>query len=323
MTHLTQLLNKLQKKFVYIQTHNYPDPDALASAAGLQTLLKYKGIDSTICYSGQIEKANTLAMLTLLDISILSGDKLSLQPEDEIILIDCQKGNTNVDDFVATEVACIDHHKLQRTDYYCYFDIRPEVGSCASVITSYFKEENLTPDTLLASVLSYGIRTDTASLTRGVSQLDIDMFSYLFQYADQSILNRLASSSLSRRDLASYQKAIDSLAISGPLGYTNAGNNCPEAIIGTLSDFILTVDEIHLSLVYSCRAGGIKFSIRSESGLYDASDLIKAALKGFGSGGGHAEMAAGFVPDVDSLEKEEYILRTVIERIKEVLNNLN
>lgn len=320
MKHLTRLLQSLNQKFVYIQTHNYPDPDALASAAGLQALLKYKGIDSAICYKGEIEKANTLAMLTLLDTSIISGDKLSLCPDDEIILIDCQKGNANVDDFIGSEIACIDHHKLQRTDYYRFHDIRPDAGACASIITSYFKEENIQPDTLLASILMYGIRTDTASLTRGVSQLDIDMFSYLFPYADQSILHRLASSSLSRRDLASYQKAIDSLAISGPLGYTNAGNDCPEAVIGTLSDFILTVDEIRLSLVYSCRAGGIKFSIRSESGLYDSSDIIKAALKGLGSGGGHAEMAAGFIPGVNSKEKEEEILQTVIERIRKLLN---
>lgn len=316
MTHLSELLKILHNDFVYIQTHNYPDPDALASAAGLQALLKYYHIDSTICYKGQIEKANTLAMLDLLNISIYSEEELDLKPEDEIILVDCQKGNANVKDFLGNEVACIDHHKLQQTDYYKFYDIRPELGSCSSIIASYFKEANVPMNSFLATTLMYGIQTDTASLTRGVSQMDIAMFSELFQLADQSILHRIASSSLTRKDLISYENAINNLQIWGPLGCTDAGDHCPEAILGTLSDFILTVDEIHLSLVYSYRAGGIKFSIRSESGLYDSADLIKTALSGFGSGGGHAEMAAGFVPEISNRDTANDIIQVVISRIR-------
>lgn len=315
MTHLQALRKKLHNDFIYIQTHNYPDPDALASAAGLQALLMHYHIKSTICYKGQIEKASTLAMLDFLDISISSEEEISLKPSDEIILVDCQKGNANVKDFIGDEVGCIDHHKLQQTDYYQYFDIRPEIGSCASIIASYFKEENIPVNSLLATTLMYGIQTDTASLTRGVNKLDIDMFSYLFQQADQTILHRIASSSLTRKDLLSYDNAIRNLKIKDFFGYTNAGNDCPEAILGTLSDFILTIDEIHLSLVYSRRAGGIKFSIRSTSGLYDSADIIKAALAGFGSGGGHAEMAAGFVPDISTQKRANEIIQLVIERI--------
>lgn len=318
MTHLQNLLKKLHNNFIYIQTHNYPDPDALAAAAGLQALLMHYHIKSTICYKGQIEKANTLAMLELLNISISSEAEISLKPTDEIILVDCQKGNANVNDFTGNEVGCIDHHKLQKTDYYQYFDIRPEIGSCASIIASYFQEENIPMSSLLATTLMYGIQTDTASLTRGVSQLDIDMFSYLFHQADQGILHRIASSSLTRKDLFSYDNAIRNLEIHDSFGYTNAGDDCPEAIIGTLSDFILTIDEIRLSLVYSRRAGGIKFSIRSESGLYDSANIIKSALTGFGSGGGHAEMAAGFVPDIDTQKEADKIIEFVIDRIKKI-----
>ena len=33
----------------YIQTHNYPDPDAVASAFGLQRFLNKHGVEATIC----------------------------------------------------------------------------------------------------------------------------------------------------------------------------------------------------------------------------------------------------------------------------------
>lgn len=319
MKHLSKLLNILHSNQVYIQTHNYPDPDALASAAGLQALLHHFGIQSVICYKGQIEKASTLAMLDFLNISTRSEEEILLHPENEIILVDCQKGNANVNNFVGNEVACIDHHKLQRTDYYQYFDIRPEIGSCTAIITSYFREEDIPMEPLLATTLMYGLQADTSNLTRGVSQLDVDMFSYLFQYADQKILHRLATSSLTRKDLDSYESAIDNLVVHDSFGYTNAGDNCPEPIIGTLSDFIFTINEIRFALVYSRRSGGIKFSVRSESGLYDSAAIIEYALKNMGSGGGHAEMAAGFVPNVASKKEAEEVVQTVIKKIQEVL----
>ena len=49
MTRLDEIIQQINRKHVYIQTHNFPDPDAIASAYGLQELLKSRGIASTIC----------------------------------------------------------------------------------------------------------------------------------------------------------------------------------------------------------------------------------------------------------------------------------
>ena len=48
MTSLERLVEVITRPKVYIQTHNYPDQDALASAYGLQELLRYKGIESVV-----------------------------------------------------------------------------------------------------------------------------------------------------------------------------------------------------------------------------------------------------------------------------------
>ena len=53
MTKLQELLKQINRKHVYIQTHNFPDPDAIASALGIQELLKRNGISSTICYKNR------------------------------------------------------------------------------------------------------------------------------------------------------------------------------------------------------------------------------------------------------------------------------
>lgn len=298
VTTFQELLRNIKKNHVYIQTHNYPDPDALASAKGLQYLLKNSGIESTICYKGHIDKFNTLQMIDLLHIEIHAERELSISDTDEIILIDCQKGNNNVKDFKGCEIACIDHHNQQAVDCYRFFDIRSDLGSCSTIITTYFKENGVQLTKEMSTLLLYGIKMDTANLTRSVTDLDVDMFGLLFKLADKDILASLESSTLKLTDLNTYAKAIEDLRVYNDVGFANIGNDCSEAIIGTLADFILTLNEVHFSMVYSYRASGLKFSVRSDNPKYDGAKIMKEALKDYGDGGGHARMAAGFIPNL-------------------------
>ena len=131
------LIELLKNHTVYIQTHNFPDPDAIASAFGLQKFLKYYGIESTLCYYGKIDKLSTKRMLTTFGIQIYSKDELqNMKDEDYIVNVDSQKHNANVMDFVGEEVACIDHHPTFVEADYQYKDIRI-VGACATLIAEY------------------------------------------------------------------------------------------------------------------------------------------------------------------------------------------
>lgn len=56
MNDFTKLAALCQGKHIYIQTHNFPDPDAIASAFGLQRLLALYDVQSTLCYDGRIDK---------------------------------------------------------------------------------------------------------------------------------------------------------------------------------------------------------------------------------------------------------------------------
>ena len=60
-----KLIKICEGKHVYIQTHNFPDPDAIASAYGLQKLFENFGIASTIIYVGKIDKLSTTKMVAL------------------------------------------------------------------------------------------------------------------------------------------------------------------------------------------------------------------------------------------------------------------
>ena len=127
-----------------------------------------------------------------------------LREADEIILIDSQKYNANVDDTRGVEIASIDHHPTFFAAEYRFSDIRPEVGSCAAIIASYFFENEIPMDEKTALVLTFGIRSDTAKLSRGVSQLDLNMLSRLFAFCDGDTIYYLENSELEFKDLEAY-----------------------------------------------------------------------------------------------------------------------
>ncbi len=322
-TALDRLVTVITKHHVYIQTHNYPDQDALASAYGLQELLRYKGIESTICYQGEIDKANTVAMTEELGLVLYDVDDLPFVSEDEIILVDGQKGNVNLEELIGNEIACIDHHPMQDTDSYRFYDIR-EVGACATVIAEYFFENEIPVSEKVATALVYGIKMDTANLMRQTTDADVDMFCAMYKKANLDLIRKFESHSLILTDLEAYREALKDLKIYGHnVGMANVGADCSEAMMGTLSDFIMSLDVVDFSVVYSYRAGGLKLSVRSELPQADAGKIVRQALAGYpGGGGGHAGMAGGFVVNLSEAEAEtaEYVIKErIVELVEECM----
>lgn len=320
-TALERLLAVITKPHIYIQTHNYPDQDALASALGLQEILHYKGIESTICYQGQIDKANTITMTQALGIELYDVDDLSIGPEDEIILVDGQKGNVNLEEQIGDEIACIDHHPKQDTDSYRFYDIR-KVGACATIIGEYFLDNGIPINEVVATAIAYGIKMDTANLMRQTTDTDVDIFCTMYKKANIEKIRLFESHSLILTDLDAYRKALKDLKIYGHnVGIANVGANCSEAMMGTLSDFIMSLDVVDFSVVFSYRAGGLKLSVRSELRKADAGVVVRQALAGYpGGGGGHAGMAGGFVSGLTEGQAEE-VEYVVTERIIQLVED--
>ena len=304
----------------YIQTHNFPDPDAIASAYGLQYFLRQFGIDAILCYDGSIDKLSTKRMLTVFSMEILHADLLAdMQESDYIVTVDGQKYNTNFTDLPGDEVACVDHHPQVRDCGYHYKDIRM-AGACSSIVVSYYREMGITIPPLVASALVYGIKMDTADFTRGATVFDAEMFAYAFETADVEKLQEMYKNVMEFKDLRAYAAAIDNIKIYDRTGFACIPFDCPDALIAIISDFILALDVVDVSIVYSVRKDGLKFSVRSEVEAVDAGKLVATALSGYGSGGGHKAMAGGFVPN-ESLDQigqqyEFYIKEAFMKYIK-------
>lgn len=297
MSDFHQLAALCRGKHVYIQTHNFPDPDAIASAFGLQRLLDRYEARSTLCYDGRIDKLSASRMLDAFHIQMFPYARLrpNMSEEDYVICVDAQKHSGNITDFVGDEVACIDHHPTFVPMEYHYQDIRM-VGACASLIAEYYVRSGNTPDRNVATALLYGIKMDTLQFTRGVTPLDIEMFGFLFPLCDQEVLADLERNNMEFSDLKAYGEAIERIELYDKIGFSCIPFSCPDALIAILSDFILALIEVEVAVVFSFREDGIKLSVRSEDPDIHAGDLLHEALKGLGSGGGHAVMGGGLIP---------------------------
>jgi len=316
-----ELIKICEGRKVYIQTHNFPDPDAIASAYGLQRLFEQFGIPSRIIYVGRIDKISTTKMIETFNIELTSHDSISseLKSDDYIICVDSQKNAGNILDVTGEEIAAIDHHPTFVHVDYRYFDQRI-VGACATIITGYFRDLGIKPDKKTATALLYGIKMDTLQFVRGVTPEDIDAFKFLFDYIDKDTLLKLEGNNMEYKDLQAYGEAIENIQLYGCAGFSKVEFACPDALIAILSDFILSLIEVEVAIVYSEREDGVKFSIRSERAQVNAGAVIKKALDGIGSGGGHAAMAGGFVTK-ESFEKlGNYADDVVRDRFLDAMN---
>lgn len=304
---------------LYIQTHNFPDPDAIASAFGLQSLLSHFGIKSKLCSVGQIDRISAARMISSFGIELFEYNeiKANMSEDDYIICVDSQKNAGNITDIIGDEVACIDHHPTITPVEYKYKDVRI-TGACASIITQYFFDEKITPSPDVAAALLYGIKMDTMQFSRGVTPLDVDMFGYLLPLCDNKKLKSLETNNIEFNDLKAYGAAIENIHLLGTNGFAQIPFACADGLIGAISDFILALDEVDVAVVYSIRDAGVKFSVRSERDDVDAGKLANLTLKTLGGGGGgHATMAGGFVgadalpchlgDDLDSLIEERFM----------------
>jgi nanoRNase/pAp phosphatase (c-di-AMP/oligoRNAs hydrolase) len=281
---------------VFIQPHNVPDPDAIASSMGLQYLLEQKGVHTQIVYDQEIEKANAFKMIDLFNPTMIPASEAhTLGAEDWSVLVDAQKGNANITDLPTDEVASIDHHEYKENMGYKFEDIRPKVGSCSAIISEYFVENNITIPQNMATSLLYGIFMDTDNLTRGVNALDIDMFYMLYPLSNINLITELKGNEHSVEDLHRFADAFKTLEMYQELGFLKL-NSSNDSLLGAAGDIVVCVAGINIVAAYAVRESGVKLSCRSITKKIKANDLVKYLVEGLGVGGGHDHMAGGFIP---------------------------
>lgn len=320
---LSELIDLLKGHRVFIQTHNFPDPDAIASAYALQVLLENFNILTIICHHGNVERTATANMVAEFGIEMTTDEDLKdMTPEDYIITVDSQKGNANIRDLIGDEVACIDHHPVFcEVDDYKYKDIRI-VGSCSTIIADYYRQYDIDMPESVATALLYGMKCDTRDFKRGVTQLDVEIYAYLFPKSNTQQIRFFQSSEIHYDELNAFADCMRNIDIFNGVAFAFLNFNCADAFIAAVSDFILDIDAVNVAIVYTRRGDGFKFSVRSEFDELDAGQIVSAALTGLGTGGGHNSMAGGFAEESKLLNISIDFHKVIQDLFLNVINNV-
>ncbi len=287
---------------IAIQCHDNPDADAIAAGFGLYSYFAAKGAEAVLFYGGKnpVAKPNLLKMLELCSIPLRHCPENTEWP-GLLLTVDCQHGAGNVSPMRGKEVAVIDHH-IQECPPPPMHDIRPYLGSCATLVWTLMRDagfhlEDLEPEqrSALATALHYGLFMDTGGFAEVRHPLDRDLRDVAG--VNERIVKTLKNSNLSLEDLSVASSALAQLHFDPAEHFALAGARpCDPNILGVISDLALQVDAVDTVVAYTESPEGMKYSVRSLTREYKASDIaVWLAAGGLGSGGGHAEKAGGWI----------------------------
>jgi nanoRNase/pAp phosphatase (c-di-AMP/oligoRNAs hydrolase) len=284
---------------VLILPHNDPDPDAIATAVGLRYLLKEKfQVESRIAYQGYIGRAENKALVRYLEIPLHHLQAIDLRSASKIALVDTQPGagNNALPDNQKASIV-IDHHPLQTDQQNADFiDVRSDLGASSTILTDYLLEAGINIHAKLATVLFFGIKTDTRGLSRNTSPSDVKAYLYLQSRID---VNALAMIEQAQVPLAYYRSIYNAIhagrvfdddtviAYIGKLSYPDLG--------AELADFFMRLKGVKWVLCTGVFRDELILSMRSRSRKNGAGQLISKIIGDIGTAGGHGNMAGGHI----------------------------
>ncbi|MEM9659623.1 MAG: DHH family phosphoesterase [Planctomycetota bacterium] len=287
---------------VLIVMHDNPDPDALASAWALQTLLQAMlGRESRMVAGGAIVRAENRRMVDLLDVPVQLVLNIEEGAEAAVILVDC--GSTSNNQLLSRSgmqpLAIIDHHANSCGGQPPPFaDLRPQVAATATIAADYLRQQSVEPDARLATALLYAVRTETRGSETSYSPIDSEMVVWLTERADAELLAEIENARLSKGWYSDLVLAMQCTALFDDAALCFLPTAEGPEIVGEVADLLIRCEGVRRVLCAALIAGDLLISVRTAKGAEDASDLVVAVIGKLGSGGGHRRRAGGKIPEV-------------------------
>jgi len=296
---------------ILLLTHDYPDPDCIASSYGIAQLLSFWGHgNAVISFGGFVGRAENRAMIRYLNIGTIPYVLLEIKDYDCIIAVDCFPGRNNVSLPGNIKVhAVFDHHRIDSTAGLPFFsDIRQDIGATATIVTEYLLNAGCPISPKLATGLFYGIMTDTGNMGRDVSAEDLECYKLLFDSMDHKLLAQIEHPDRDIEFFRVLHRAAESMTIFDSVGFIQLGQVSSPDYIGEMVDIFHGLEKIEFTLCAGIFKKNIFFSIRAKT-RDEAGALAERIAKGMnGGGGGHGKAGAGRIP-LKSATGEEATLR--------------
>ena len=279
---------------ILILMQDDPDPDAIASALALRTLLGRNRTGAPICTFGTITRPENIAMCEILDIDVEPITTREVHGFDRVAMVDVQPSFLE-ERFVEVDLV-IDHHPVEEPVRARIRDVRPSYGATSTILVEYLRAADVKITQRLATALLYGIKADTLGLERGGTRADLDAFAFLYLLANHNALRRIERPALGEAALDLLAAGLAKRKIVKGVFFSHLGPVATADLIPQFADFGLQAEGVEWSVVSGLVGDDIHVSVRSVGYVRSSGDVTRAAFGDLGSAGGHRTMAKAVLP---------------------------
>lgn len=305
---VTELLSVLATaKKILILPHDSPDPDALASAAALRSLITHTSKKTPIIGAGGIiGRSENRALVRVLDIPLVPVEELFPDFEGPVILVDTQPGRANNPlPTHITPVAVIDHHPdWGKNASVPFVDLREDYGATATIVTQYVQEAEVPLNPRVATGLFYGISSETQHLGREAKSADIVASQFLYPYVNKRLLGEIENPRLGRDYFRLIGHGVHSAVLYNNIVITILESVPYSEAVAEVADFLMRLDGAAWSLCLAPHGGYLHISLRTQDTEATAGQLL-ASLLPSGMAGGHGMIAGGRIKTSQRTWKDE------------------
>lgn len=271
-----------------------PDPDGIASAIALRTVLGRNRATTPLFAFGETSRAENVAMLRLLDVSIERVDSETLRAFPCVALLDVQPAY--FDARLAHAHIVIDHHPRVAAIDAEYCDLRCQYGATSTILTEYLEACGADVSQRLATALLYGIKSDTLMLNRETGPADLRAFMSLYPLTNYNTLRRIERPEVPLAFAEFLARVLPRVRKQQGLLTLHVGSPDREEAIPQLADFCLQFEGTEWVVVSGKWQGALVMSVRNPGYMRSAGEVVRKLFGGIGRAGGHRSMAKAIVP---------------------------
>lgn len=287
--------NKGELSPLLILMHDYPDPDAIASACALQHLAARYDISSRIAYRGVIGRMENRAMVKILKLPIYKLRPGDLKRYRDVALVDTQPAFHN-NPFSSNRLASLvidQHHSVQKPHSRLSV-VDTECGATSVLLAEALLQSRATVPSRLATALVYGILSDTQNLYRANNDEVIQSYLGILPFCDMVALSRIQNPPRSRETFVTLARGIKKAMSRRHLIVSNLGDIASPDLISQVADLLISYRRMHWCLVTGRHRGKLYLSLRAASSVrLDAGDVLRRLVDNPREAGGHGLIGGG------------------------------
>jgi nanoRNase/pAp phosphatase (c-di-AMP/oligoRNAs hydrolase) len=280
-----------------IMMQDDPDPDAIASALALRTLLGRTKASAPIATFGAVTRPENRAMTQILEIEVEEIQARAIDDYDMIAMVDVQP--SFFEERFASVDLVIDHHPEETPVRAHIKDVRPSCGATSTIMTEYLRAAEVKITQKLATALLYGIKSDTLHLERGGTRADMEAFAHLYVLANHSALRRIERPEVPDAALDVLAQGIARRQVVQGVLFSHLGPITSVDLIPQFAEFFLQVKGVEWSVVSGIVDGELHISVRNVGYIRSAGEVVRQAFGDLGRAGGHRAMAKAVIPITD------------------------